>query len=124
MEKRIKILLMGCAFAGAVSLTSCQTKMHAINQLENFSQELRQHSRYYSVKEWEQAGEDFIQIRKNIAKHEMDYTPEQKQRIGVLEGECAGYMAKGMKDGIFDKVKGFANELNGILQGILNAVTD
>ena len=33
-------------------------------------------------------------------------------------------MAKGVKNGIVDKVKGFGNELNGILQGILNAVTD
>ena len=33
-------------------------------------------------------------------------------------------MAKGAKEGVFDRIKGFANEINGVLQGILNAVTD
>ena len=59
-----------------------------------------------------------------ISKHELEYTPEEKDRIGKLEGKCAGYMAKGMKEGVFDKVKAFGNELKGILKGILNAVTE
>jgi len=29
-----------------------------------------------------------------------------------------------MKEGVFDKVKAFGNELKGILKGILNAVTE
>jgi hypothetical protein len=98
--------------------------MKAINRLEDLSTELRENSRYYSLGDWERAGKEFIEIRKEIAKHELDYTPEQKKRIGVLEGKCAGYMAKGAKEGVFDKIKGFANEINGVLQGILNAVTD
>jgi hypothetical protein len=65
-----------------------------------------------------------MKIRKDIAKHEFDYTPEQKKRIGELEGKCAGYMAKGAKEGIFDKIKGFGNEINGVIQGILNTMTD
>ena len=69
-------------------------------------------------------GEKFLKIRQNISKHELEYTPEEKDRIGKLEGKCAGYMAKGMKEGVFDKVKAFGNELKGILKGILNAVTE
>ena len=107
-----------------MQLTSCSTKQHAINQLENFSYELRDHSARYSINEWERAGEKFVNIRKNISKHELDYTPEEKAKIGKLEGQCAGYMAKGMKEGVFDRVKAFANELKGILKGILNAVTE
>ena len=105
-------------------LTSCNTKQHAINQLEKFSVELRDHSARYSVNEWEKAGEKFVKIRKNISKHELDYTPEEKAKIGKLEGQCAGYMAKGMKEGVFDKLKAFGNELKGIIKGILNALTD
>ena len=105
-------------------LSSCATKERAINRLEKFSYELRDHSAYYTVDEWKQAAETFVDIRKDISKHEMDYTAEQKKKIGVLEGKCAGYMAKGAKEGIFDKIKGFGNEIEGILQGILNAVTD
>lgn len=108
----------------ALMLASCSTKQRAISQLEDFSYELRDHSANYTSAEWTDAGEKFVKIRKNISKHEMDYTPEEKARIGKLEGQCAGYMARGMKQGFFDKLKGFGNELKGIITGILNAVTE
>lgn len=106
------------------TMTSCQTKRHAINQLENFSEELRDHSAQYTIKQWQDAGERFVKIRKNISKHEFDYTPEEKARIGKLEGKCAGYMARGMKEGFFDKVKGFGNEIKNAIMGILNAISE
>ena len=124
MRKKMIIMGVGLAMMLTLCLTSCSTKQHAINQLESFSVELRDHSARYSVSDWERAGEKFIKIRKKISKHELDYTPEEKARIGKLEGQCAGYMAKGMKEGVFDKFKAFGNELKGILRGILNAITD
>ena len=123
-RKGITIVMLAVGLMLVMQLTSCSTKQHAISQLENFSYELRDHSARYSINEWERAGEKFVKIRKNIAKHELDYTPEEKAKIGKLEGQCAGYMAKGMKEGVFDRVKAFANELKGILKGILNAVTE
>ena len=123
-RKGITIVMLAVGLMLVMQLTSCSTKQHAISQLENFSYELRDHSARYSINEWEQAGEKFVKIRKNISKHELDYTPEEKAKIGKLEGQCAGYMAKGMKEGVFDRVKAFANELKGILKGILNAVTE
>lgn len=120
--KRIRVYVLGaCMAVATMSLTSCSTKQHAIKQLEDFSYELQYKSKYYSVNEWKDAADDFIRIRKNISKHEMDYTPEEKARIGELEGECAGYMAKGVKNGFFDKLKGFKNELVGVLEGILHS---
>ena len=108
----------------ALMLVSCSTKQRVINQLESFSYELRDHSANYDVDEWKEAGEKFVKIRKEISKHELEYTPEEKTRIGKLEGKCAGYMARGMKQGFFDKLKAFGNELKGIIAGILNAVTE
>ena len=116
----VALVLMGMT----TLFTSCSTKMHAVNQLERFSYELRDHSANYSVREWEEAAERFVEIRKEISKHELDYTPEQKARIGELEGKCAGYMAKGMKQGFFEKVTGVAREIKGILKGLLNAITE
>ena len=116
----VALVLMGMT----TLFTSCSTKMHAVNQLERFSYELRDHSANYSVREWEEAAERFVEIRKEISKHELDYTPDEKTKIGKLEGKCAGYMAKGMKEGVFDKLKAFGNELKGILMGILNSVID
>ena len=123
-RKALSLWTLGATMLLAVSFTSCSTKQHAINQLDDFSVELRDHCSHYSFKEWEQAGKKFVKIRKNISKHELDYTPEEKAKIGKLEGQCAGYMAKGVKEGIFDKLSAFGKELEGIISGILNAITD
>ena len=125
MKKQVvSMVMMSLVAMMALGLSSCNTKQHAINQLENFSEELRKNSSHYSVNEWKAAGEKFVKIRENISKHEFDYTPDEKTKIGKLEGKCAGYMAKGMKEGVFDKLKAFGNELKGILMGILNSVID
>ncbi len=121
--KKVYIYFMAALVAG-LTLVSCSTKQHAINQLESFSYELRDHSARYDVQDWQHAAERFVRIRKNISKHEFEYTSEEKAKIGKLEGQCAGYMGKGVKEGVFDKVKGVGNEIKGILKGILNAITE
>ena len=103
---------------------SCSTKQSAINQLESFSTELRDHSRYYDIQDWEKAGKKFVDITKKVRKYELDYTPEEKARIGKLEGECAGYMARGAKDNVTDRLRGLLNEIQGIIQGVTGAFGD
>ena len=115
MKKNLKCLLM-CGVM-AMLMASCSTKQHAINQLESFSYELRDNSRYYDIDDWERAGDKFLKITKKVKKHEADYTPEEKARIGRLEGECAGYMARGAVDNVTDRLRGIFNELKGILDG-------
>ena len=117
--KKIYYLVVCGVFA--MLFASCSTKQSAINQLESFSTELRDHSRYYDIQDWEKAGKKFVDITKTVKKYELKYTPEELARIGKLEGECAGYMARGAKDNITDRLKGFLNELNGILQGVTDA---
>lgn len=117
--KKICFLIACGAFV--MLLASCSTKQHAIDQLESFSTELRDHSRYYDIQDWEKAGKKFVDITKTVKKYELKYTPEELARIGRLEGECAGYMARGAKDNVTDRLKGFLNELNGILQGVTDA---
>ena len=116
-----KINFMIACGVMALMLTSCMTKRSAINQLESFSYELRDHSRYYDVQDWEKAGKKFVKLTKTVKKYELEYTPEELARIGRLEGECAGYMARGAKNNITDRLNGFINELKGILQGVTDA---
>lgn len=96
-----------------IMLGSCATKQSAVNKLEKFSYELRDNGEYYSVADWKNAADEFIKIRRDIQKH--DYTAEERKRIGELEGQCAGYVAKGVKG----KVQSLGSEINGILQGVL-----
>lgn len=114
------VIWMACTVLVLV-LASCSTKQSAINSLENFSTELRDNSRYYDVQDWERAGKKFVKLTKDVKKYQMDYTPEELARIGRLEGECAGYMARGAKENLTDRLNGFINELKGILQGVTDA---
>ena len=73
------------------------------------------------MQDWEKAGKKFLKLTKDVKKYQLDYTPEELARIGRLEGECAGYMARGAKENITDRLNGFINELKGILQGVTDA---
>lgn len=119
--KTIK-LIFSCVMV--LLLASCSTKQTAINQLEKFSIELRDHSRYYDVQDWEKAGQKFVKITKKVKKYETEYTAEEKSRIGRLEGECAGYMARGAKDNVTDRLRGIFNEIQGIIEGVTDAFGD
>ena len=117
MKRNIKTMLMGVAIVAAtMSVSSCSTRESAINDLQNFSYELRDNSQYYTAKKWKKAVNKFGKIRRRIAHH--DYTVAERQRIGKLEGDCARYMAKGAKDGVLDQILGIGSEIQGILDAI------
>ena len=117
----MKVRHLAVCGALALVLASCSTKQKAINDLESFSYELRDNSRYYDLQDWENAGKRFVKLTKKAKKYELDYTPAEKAKIGRLEGECAGYMARGAKDNLTDRLSGFINELKGILEGVTDA---
>ena len=117
MRNGFRILFIGLAFVvAAITVSSCATRESAINDLQNFSYELRDNSQYYTVKKWKKAVNKFGKIRKNISR--FDYTVAERQRIGKLEGDCARYMVKGAKEGVVDKVLGTGGELQGILDAL------
>ena len=116
---KIQNIILGATMLLALSACS---KQSAINQLESFSYELRDHSRDYDTDEWERAGKKFVSIRERIHKHEFDYTASEKAKIGRLEADCVKYMAKGAKDGVFDKLKNIGSEIKGVIQGIMDAL--
>ena len=115
--KKMRNGFIGLAFVvAAIAVSSCATRESAINDLQNFSYELRDNSQYYTVKKWKKAVNKFGKIRKNISR--FDYTAAERQRIGKLEGDCARYMVKGAKEGVVDKVLGAGGELQGILDAL------
>ena len=117
MRNGFRKLFIGLTFVvAAIAVSSCATRESAINDLQNFSYELRDNSQYYTVKKWKKAVNKFGKIRKNISR--FDYTAAERQRIGKLEGDCARYMVKGAKEGVVDKVLGAGGELQGILDAL------
>lgn len=117
MRNKVKKMFMGLALIVAMLLvSSCATRESAINDLENFSYELRDNSQYYTAKKWRKAVDKFGHIRREISRH--DYTVTERQRIGRLEGDCARYMVRGAKDGVMNSVFGLGSEIQGILDAI------
>ena len=114
MRNKVKKMVLGLALIVAMlSVISCATRESAINDLENFSYELRDNSQYYTAKKWRRAIDKFGRIRREISRH--DYTVAERQRIGRLEGDCARYMVRGAKDGVVNSVFGLGSEIQGIL---------
>ena len=114
MRNKVKKMVLGLALIVAMlSVSSCATRESAINDLENFSYELRYNSQYYTAKKWRRAIDKFGRIRREISRH--DYTVAERQRIGRLEGDCARYMVRGAKDGVVNSVFGLGSEIQGIL---------
>ena len=116
-----KIRTFAIVAFSAFILTGCSTKQSAMRDLENYSYELRDNAQYYSVRDWQKAVDDFKSIRQRLAKHERDYTPDEKYRIGELEGQCAKYMAQGAKQRLVNGVRNITSELTGIIEGIKGA---
>ena len=114
MRNKVKKMVLGLVLIVAMlSVSSCATRESAINDLENFSYELRDNSQYYTAKKWRRAIDKFGRIRREISRH--DYTVAERQRIGRLEGDCARYMVRGAKDGVVNSVFGLGSEIQGIL---------
>ena len=114
MRNKVKKMVLGFTLIVAMlSVSSCATRESAINDLENFSYELRDNSQYYTAKKWRRAIDKFGRIRREISRH--DYTVAERQRIGRLEGDCARYMVRGAKDGVVNSVFGLGSEIQGIL---------
>lgn len=117
MRMKMKNMLAGLVLVvAALSAGSCATRESAVNDLQNFSYELRDNSQYYTARKWKKAVKKFGRIRREIARH--DYTVAERQRIGKLEGDCARYMVRGVKDGVADQVLGIGSEIQGILDAI------
>lgn len=120
MKSTIASLMM--VLMSLLSLSSCQTKLSALSQLENFSYELRDNSDYYNLDDWKKAANQFQKIRNNINKH--NYTSAERKQIGQLEGKCAGYFVTGVKNKVTNGLLGIGSEIKGVVEGILNSVAE
>lgn len=95
-------------------MCSCDTKQHAISQLEKLSKELYLESGNYTEADWQKAKVRFQEIETKIAKHSTEYTEDEKKYIKKTQLECQAYFGK-------KEIKGLWNELReGIEEGLEN----
>lgn len=93
---------------------SCSSfgKQDPLRQLEELTEDIRLHHQEYTTADWKKAYARYEQIAAEMENYQ--YTKEEAERIGEMEGECVGYF---MKSAI-NTMEGFKSELKGFLNGI------
>ena len=110
-SQKVKLvaMLLLCLF-----LFSCSVgKQNPIDQLEKLTEDIREHHEEYSAADWKKAYARYEQIAADMENYQ--YTKEEAEKIGQLEGECAGYFVKSAInsfDGIKSEIKGFVEGLD------------
>lgn len=84
-----------------------------LHQLEELTEELRQHHEEYTIADWKEVYARYEQIATEMEKYH--YSSEEAEKIGKLEGECVGYFMKSAiksLDGLGHEIKGFFDGMN------------
>lgn len=113
---RLLTVIMLAVFM-AVGMISCMSTEKTVNDMENLSADLEKNSSDYSVEQWKRAGERLKELTVRVHKNYEKFSASQKKRIGELEGKCAKFMTKGIKDGVVNAVTNFGREIQGFIDG-------
>ena len=108
-----KVMLVAVLLFGLFILSCSVGKQDPIDQLEKLTEDIREHHEEYSTADWKEAYARYEQIAADMEKYQ--YTTEETEKIGQLEGECAGYFVKSAInsfDGIKSEIKGFVEGLD------------
>lgn len=109
--KRIYFFIM---LVMSIAFTSCDKKQSAINDLENFSEELKENSSDYSSQDWEEANEQYRLLVEQIDQYE--YTDEELKEIGKLKARCLKQMTKGAMKQFQDGIHSITKQMEGAIE--------
>lgn len=112
--KRISIRLLAVLFSFVLySCSAIMEQQDPFHQLEELTEDIRQHHDNYSTADWKDAYVSYERIAAEMEYYQ--YTEEECERIGRLEGECVGYFMKSAINslgGIESEIKGFVDGIN------------
>ena len=112
-----KVMLVAMLLFGLFMLSCSVGKQNPIDQLEKLTEDIREHHEEYSVSDWKEAYARYEQIAADMENYQ--YTNEEAEKIGKLEGECVGYFMKSAVkslDGLGHEMKGFFDGLNNSME--------
>lgn len=87
-----------------------------MDQLEVLTENIRKHHEEFSMADWKEAYARYERIAAEMEDYQ--YTEEECEKIGRLEGECVGYF---MKSAI-NSLGGIESEIKGFVDGINNTI--
>ena len=117
--RKIRLTIFVLVAFSCTVLYSCSMIMKVqdpLQQLEELTEDIRLHHKEYTTADWKEAYARYEQIAAEMENYQ--YTKEESERIGEMEGECVGYF---MKSAI-NSMEGFKSELKGFLNGINETV--
>ena len=117
--RKIRLTIFVLFAFSCTVLYSCSMIMKVqdpLQQLEELTEDIRLHHKEYTTADWKEAYARYEQIAAEMENYQ--YTKEESERIGEMEGECVGYF---MKSAI-NSMEGFKSELKGFLNGINETV--
>jgi len=116
----VKLVLAGIA---VFMLCSCATPQEKyISNLEDLTEQIEKNGNSYNAEQWESALDKY---QKLVMKAEdMEFTTEQKEEIGELEGRCMKAFGKAMGNQVKNVFKGLGSQVKGFLQGLSGADDD
>lgn len=83
-----------------------------LQQLEELTEDIRFHHQEYTTADWKKAYARYEQITAEMENYQ--YTKEEAEKIGKLEGECVGYFMKSAVNSLDD----LGNEIKGFFEGM------
>ena len=107
-ERYQKVILVAMLLLSLCLLSCSFGKQAPINQLEKLTEDIRLHHQEYTTADWKEAYARYEQIAAEMENYQ--YTSEEAEKIGQLEGECVGYFMKSAVmslDGLGSEIKGF-----------------
>ncbi len=93
-----------------------------MNRLESLTTEIRENHKGYTDSDWNQAYSRYEEIRKEMSQYR--YTNGERERIGQLEGECAGYFAVSTLKSLRNSFMQMKHEIKGFINGFKDAINN
>ena len=92
---------------------SCSVgKQDPIDQLKKLTEDIRLHHHEYTTADWREAYARYEQIAADMENYQ--YTKEEAEQIGEMEGVCVGYF---MKSAVMS-LEGLESEIKGFVEGL------
>lgn len=113
--RKIRLIYFFLVVLSCTVLYSCSMIMKVQNplqQLEELTEDIRFHHQEYTTADWKKAYARYEQITAEMENYQ--YTKEEAEEIGKLEGECVGYFMKSAVNSLDD----LGNEIKGFFEGM------
>ena len=101
----------------SIAVLSCSMgKQKLVHQLEDLIEYIRLYHEEFPGADWKEAYARYEQIAADMDNYQ--YSKEEAEMIGKLEGECVGYFMKST----FKSLDGLESEIKGFFEGMENVV--